>query len=219
LERAATYFSKYALCYVAIFDLPFIDASKAVVGLFHHRGWTSIVNDSIMDIVLAFAHTGVGVAIVLISLLYTNSLSLNSTDTILLCVTGFFVGCGFCSIATRALSSSANTIFVCFAENPDAFSDSHPAENLLLVAAWRELHGHSEEDQGGNSNGNSQSLDDETAAAADLLSPHFVRKYAPPAAVAAACIEEDGDDGDEEHQGPVLDLVSPIHRGSGSTKK
>jgi len=219
LERAATYFSKYALCYVAIFDLPFIDASKAVVGLFHHRGWTSIVNDSIMDIVLAFAHTGVGVAVVLISLLYTHSLSLNSTDTLMLCIAGFFVGCGFCSIATRALSSSANTIFVCFAENPDAFSDSHPAENLLLVAAWRELHGQqSEDDQGGGSNGNSQSLDDETAAAADVLSPHFVRKYAPPAAVAAACIEEDGDDGDDEHQGPVLDLVSPVHRGSGSKK-
>ena len=61
LDRAAMYFNRYALCYVALYDLTFIDASKAVVGLFSQRGLTLIVNDDLTENILSFAQVGVGI--------------------------------------------------------------------------------------------------------------------------------------------------------------
>ena len=45
-------FNRYAFCYVAIYSLDFQGASKSVMKMFGERGWTALINDDIVDVVL-----------------------------------------------------------------------------------------------------------------------------------------------------------------------
>jgi len=206
LTRASSYFSRYAFVYVAIFDLTFIDASRAVCGLFAQRGWTALVNDDLIETVLMFAQVAVGVAVVGCTYGFSKAVGLNPIDSLLLAITGYFVGASVCGTATRALVSASATIFVCFAERPDAFAAAHPDLSILLHAAWGELgldvkRGVAPPDSG------DRSLDEEAAVGADVLSPQYVRKqapYMPPAALPAAVGGDDDDDDDDEK---VLDIA------------
>lgn len=44
-------------------------------------------------------------------------------------------------ILTQVVIASLHTIFVCFAEDPVAFSRNHPREYEALVEGWRKFHG------------------------------------------------------------------------------
>jgi len=119
----------------------------------------------------------------LVALFYTHIMGLNLTDSTLIVTTGLFVGYAFGSTATRALTSAAMTIFVCWAERPDAFSEAHPALCLLLQAAWRELPGFSDSANSneGSPSGGLAAREDDMALAVDLMSPQYVRKsFTPP---------------------------------------
>ena len=50
-------FNRYAFCYVAIYSLDFQGASKSVVKMFGERGWTALINDDIVDVVLTMVIT------------------------------------------------------------------------------------------------------------------------------------------------------------------
>ena len=234
LDHAAVYFNKYAFCYVSIFNMTFVDASKAVVGLFAHRGWTALINDDLIEVVLLFSHISVGVAVMLLAFVYTHIMGLNLTDSTLVVATGLFVGYAFGSTATRALASAAMTIFVCWAERPDVFSDAHPDLCLLLQAAWRELPGFSD-----NAISSEDSASGGLAAREDdkaLKSPQYVRKSNTPTApapaathlpkpgalssgrhfvVAATEPDEDSDESPGDEPPRVLNLAPMQSRGQG----
>lgn len=56
-------------------------------------------------------------------------------------VIGFIAGTSMAMILTQVVVASLHTIFVCFAEDPVAFSRNHPREYDALVEGWRKFHG------------------------------------------------------------------------------
>ena len=45
-----------------------------------------------------------------------------------------------CLIWTSVIDSAVATVFVCFAEHPDALAMTHPGHLNSLVAAWQRFH-------------------------------------------------------------------------------
>lgn len=195
LEQATSYFNKYALCYCAAYDLSFIDASKAVLGLLMSRGFSALLNDDIVDTLLFFADVAAGVATCLVAVLYCRAVGLDTTDSTLLAVGAFFIGWLATSTLTRTLGSAASTVFVLFAESPDDFAEAHPQQSFLLHGCWAQLHGAASWDR-------DVATEDE---AADAFSgtPQFIRRAytAPvPPAYTPVLPEAEGDDGDDEEE-------------------
>lgn len=50
------------------------------------------------------------------------------------------VGFGMCMIVTSVIDSAVATVFVCFAEHPDALAATHPDQLGALVGAWQQFH-------------------------------------------------------------------------------
>ena len=44
-------------------------------------------------------------------------------------------------VTLGVISSAVATVFVCFAENPEALENTHPAEYTRLTQAWRQYKG------------------------------------------------------------------------------
>jgi hypothetical protein len=55
-------------------------------------------------------------------------------------IIGFILGIGIAIIPLSVIDSSVATIFVCFAEDPAAFQQSHPDLYQPLVNEWHALY-------------------------------------------------------------------------------
>lgn len=126
VERALTYFNKYAYCYVAGYGMGFIESAQKVTKLFMERGWTAIVNDNLISNALTFAVLGMTIITALLgtfSSLFLGSSLQNvgiSDPMILLTAAGALMGFAVSIVLTNALSSGVAMVFVCMAENPNA---------------------------------------------------------------------------------------------------
>ncbi|KUF78814.1 PNS1 protein [Phytophthora nicotianae] len=112
------YFNRWAYVYVGVYGYSFMSAGKAVSQLFHQRGFTALINDDLVHIVIRL--TAIGVA--------------------LLAILGFIIGFSVALTPLAVISSSVATIFVCFAEDPAPFQRSHPELYAALAQGWHSLH-------------------------------------------------------------------------------
>eukprot|EP00624_Nannochloropsis_granulata_P000092 evm.model.NODE_10285_length_5569_cov_33.898186.1 len=71
--------------------------------------------------------------------LYGLIFRLGSTWSIVLGVVGFFAGLFLSLIVMSVLDAGVATVFVVFAEDPEAFAQSHPALYGELVQAWEKI--------------------------------------------------------------------------------
>lgn len=60
LQSLMEYFNRWAFVYVGIYGYKFTQAGKAVIELFHQRGFDAIINDDLIGNVLSFGALGVG---------------------------------------------------------------------------------------------------------------------------------------------------------------
>lgn len=60
LQSLMEYFNRWAFVYVGIYGYKFTQAGKAVIDLFHQRGFDAIINDDLIGNVLSFGALGVG---------------------------------------------------------------------------------------------------------------------------------------------------------------
>ncbi|OWZ17384.1 putative membrane protein [Phytophthora megakarya] len=167
--RNMQYFNKYAFCQVALYGKDFRLAGTDTMHLFRDRGWTSLLNDSLISSVLAVGCLVVGTVSGVIGSAWLY-LSLRCTPAemadhpgecqtfnvvLLIFVACASIGYAMCSIMSSILDSIVATIFVCFAEvhllfntgspqrrihlDPAALQRSHPDEHARLVEAWSRL--------------------------------------------------------------------------------
>jgi hypothetical protein len=61
-------------------------------------------------------------------------------QSVYLAIMGFVVGFGIAVTPLSVIDSSIATIFVCFAEDPAAFQQSHPDLYQPLIAEWHALY-------------------------------------------------------------------------------
>ena len=143
IERLAEYFTSYAFVMAALYGTTFYQSASRVMSLFRDRGFTTIINDVIVDralglgvLLVALANAGLGVAFGL-------AFGKEGTDArevgmVIGGVLGFIFGLGLCSIVTSVIHSAVQTVYVCWAEAPEALADTHPEEFGKLLTAWME---------------------------------------------------------------------------------
>ena len=132
---------RYAFCYVSIYGYDFMTAGRSVFALFKKMGWTTIINDDLIENALSFGCIGVGLVCGLASYLYAVAASLDSGLQVTMSVVGIFIGFFMSSVTLNVVSSGVATVFVCFAENPGALQQNFPQQSALLTGAWSEFHG------------------------------------------------------------------------------
>nr|CCA17362.1 conserved hypothetical protein [Albugo laibachii Nc14] len=146
----AQYLNKFAFCHVAIYGSSLGKAGTDTLALLRNRGWTALVNDSLISNVLSVGGLMVGLLSggIGASWLYV---TLNCTETevalhpeecetfnvvilsFVICSTAAYA---ICSTISSVLESAVITVFICFAEDPAVFERYHPREHLELVTAW-----------------------------------------------------------------------------------
>ncbi len=143
IERLAEYFTSYAFVMAALYGGTFYQSATRVMTLFKDRGFTAIINDSIIDTALGFGLLLVAILNAGIGVLFGYALHSSAGDvrTLFMAVGGILgalFGVGMCSIVTSVIHSSVQTVFVCWAEAPSALAESHPDHFANLLDAWME---------------------------------------------------------------------------------
>ena len=137
MDKAVTYFNKYAFCYVAGYGMGYTESARKVIKLFNDRGWTAIINDDLVGNFLIFAMFGMTVLTALLG--FFSSILLGpileradiSEPYIMLTVIGGLMGYAVSSIFTNVLSSGVTMVFVCMAENPSALEVSNVHKEIV----------------------------------------------------------------------------------------
>jgi hypothetical protein len=118
LDRAVVYFNRYALCFVAINRYDFLTASKAATNLFVQRGFTTLLNDDIIDVVLNIGHVIIGIVSMCVGYVFGRLSNVGHAYTVLLTVFGFAAGFLTSIVALSTISSAVATVYVSYVENP-----------------------------------------------------------------------------------------------------
>uniref|UniRef100_A0AAV1T2F7 Choline transporter-like protein n=1 Tax=Peronospora matthiolae TaxID=2874970 RepID=A0AAV1T2F7_9STRA len=142
LQSLMEYFNRWAYVYVGIYGYNFTRAGKAVFELFKQRGFDAIINDDLIGNVLGFAALGIGLICAAAGAVIaetTDAITFQNS-TAFLAILGLIVGIGVAVTPLAVIDSSVATIFVCFAEDPAAFQQSHPELYAPLVQEWHNLY-------------------------------------------------------------------------------
>ena len=90
------------------------------------RGYSAVINDSIIDFVIIVGNIGGGVACMMIALLYCKIVQMSSFNTAMLVSLGAFTGYLLFSLSMEVVSSAVVAVYVCFAEKPTIFQVNLP---------------------------------------------------------------------------------------------
>ncbi|KDO30255.1 hypothetical protein SPRG_19806 [Saprolegnia parasitica CBS 223.65] len=133
-------FSHWAFVYVGVYGNTFVQAGKATMQLFHARGFTALLNDELISSALAFSAfvvalicSGVGVAVC--------AIDTQATATLVLVGLGsFFMALAVALVVLSTIDGAVATVYVCFAEHPEALGQSHPELFQLLMRGWHAMY-------------------------------------------------------------------------------
>ncbi len=137
------YFNRWAYVYVGLYGFGYIEAGRNVIQLFQQKGWSVLITDDINERVMLMMKLGVGALTGLVGLLAAmadknllDGLGLEDGVAIVAFFISFIVGLVFSSILMSVVSSSVNTVIVCFAESPSEFEANHPDLSREMRSAW-----------------------------------------------------------------------------------
>ncbi len=146
LERILQYFNKYAFTYVAAYGTNFLTSGLRVTDLFKKRGWTALINDSLISNVLSLLMLAVGVTTgAFASVLakawehHLHAAGVHSPVAVLF-FAGFVIGIAVGVILSDVIDTAVACVFVFFAEDPRALQMHHPEVYAELLARWVEMH-------------------------------------------------------------------------------
>lgn len=143
LDSIMKLFNRYTFSYVGIYGYGYLHAGEEVLGLFNNRGWTSIINDQLIENVLWVASVMVAILTGLIGV------EIVKDDDEFTALSGpyaiaFFQGCacGYFMATTlfSVVSAGATAVLVLFAEDDEILRLHHREEFDRLDAAWREIY-------------------------------------------------------------------------------
>ncbi|GLE04996.1 hypothetical protein PINS_up013980 [Pythium insidiosum] len=153
VTRNVQFFNKFAFCQVAIYGKDFQTAGYDTMRVFRDRGWSAVLNDSLVSTVLSVGSLVVGAISGAIGSAWVY-MTMKCTveefqkhpeqcETFNVVVLTFLscsaVGYAMCALVSSVLESIVATIYVCFAEDPAALQQTHPEEHARLVDSWRRL--------------------------------------------------------------------------------
>ncbi|KAF0686137.1 Aste57867_22102 [Aphanomyces stellatus] len=143
LRGIMEWINRWAFVYVGIYGFKFFHAGKSVFTLFSTRGLSAVVNDDLIGHCMGFMALSNGLICALLGLAYTcvdKEHTAFPGGTVIFPIIGLAVGIGVALIPLSVIDSAVATVFVCFAEDPAAFAQTHPELYTNMVAAWRIAH-------------------------------------------------------------------------------
>jgi hypothetical protein len=146
----AQYYNKWAMVYVGLYGYDYLTAGRKVLDLFHHRGWSAIINDNLIHRTLVVVSIMIGTATGLIGIvlgwvvLQLNIVSVDNgthlsivTWTFIVCTT---IGISMAYILMTVVMSAVDTVIVCFAEAPTEFEMNHPLLSQNMILKWQQVY-------------------------------------------------------------------------------
>ena len=116
-----------------------MEAGSNVMTLFRTRGWTAIIADSVVDVALFMVSLGVALLVAMLAVVIGAAMLVNDEDTMIAAfIFGLLIGHGVCATLFSVVSSSVNTVIVCFAEAPNEFERNHPQLSNEMRDSWRQ---------------------------------------------------------------------------------
>jgi hypothetical protein len=136
IERIAEYFNKWAFIYVGLYGYSYIQAGKNVFTLFRHRGWTTIITDSLIHRVLGMMCLTVGIVNASVACLLCFMQGDDGVGITTNAIWAFLLGIYLSSVVLGVLTSSVDSIIVLYAEAPNEFQQNHPLLAEEMNATW-----------------------------------------------------------------------------------
>ena len=131
------YFNRFAYVYVALYGFDFRRAGSAVFGLFRSSGWTVVIHDDLLGIVLLFGALACGVVGAVIGVGVGSAFEDDSLSTaVIYAFVGLLTGLFAAQQVFCVLDSAFATVLVAWAEEPAALRASNPSLYLRLYEAW-----------------------------------------------------------------------------------
>jgi Plasma-membrane choline transporter len=100
------------------------------------RGYSAVINDSIIDFVIIIGNIGGGTMCMIIALLYCQAVHMSSFNTAMLVSLGAFTGYLLFSLSMEVVSSAVVAVYVCFAEKPALFQVVIPCDSFILAVKY-----------------------------------------------------------------------------------
>lgn len=145
LARVAKYFNKWAYVYVGLYGYDYLTAGKKVLELFEARGWTTIINDNLVQRCLVLVALTVGAITGFVGILLARATGWatatvgEDADRIVFLIC-FVVGMCITNILMGVVLSAVDTVIVSFAEAPTEFETNHPALYQNMVTKWQAVY-------------------------------------------------------------------------------
>lgn len=133
------YFNVYAYTHVAVYGEDYITAAKSTFALIKSNGFTLIINDNIIGMVLSLGILLGGLATAVVSALVASVIA--SAWLIPLTVAGGLIGFIMVALVVNAMNSAVATTFVCWAEDPSSMQRGRPNHFKKMNNAARERYG------------------------------------------------------------------------------
>lgn len=132
LDRMIVYFNRYAFVFVAIEGQDYMQASSTAVQLFKSRGFATLLNDDIIDLLIHISTVMIGLLTMILAYMYCKAVVLSHAYSYLLAIFSFFCGYVMSTVLLSTMSSAVTTVYVSFAKNPREFEVS----NLLHASFY-----------------------------------------------------------------------------------
>ena len=148
-----------------MYGTSFVEGGKEAFNLFHQRGLDAIINDQLISNVFTLMAFGSGVLVALVGYGFAlvravggvvrpphrlaqhdaeytqttaQTFNLEGGYRGLMAGLGFILGLMVCSIVLSVIDAAVCTVFVCFAEAPEALQQNSPELHGEMVKCWTE---------------------------------------------------------------------------------
>jgi hypothetical protein len=111
----------YLACPCPALPCPALPCLRSVYKLFRSRGLSAVINDGLVDTAMRFAQAGVGMLCLVASHWYSYLTGLDYASRTLLSLVALAEGYFLSAITLKVFSAAVTTIYVCYAEDPQAF--------------------------------------------------------------------------------------------------
>lgn len=144
IEKLIRYLNEWAFIFAALTGQGFVQASKSFIELFKKRGWTAIINDTLIGTTLVIINLGIAIMSAVaggLTVYFISDEPLEKLPAIIILVSAsFIIGLLMSSIITSIITSCVRTVFVCFALNPAALGATHPDHLQNLSKVWHKFY-------------------------------------------------------------------------------
>lgn len=144
IEKIVGYLNEWAFIYSALTGQSYVESGKSFIDLFKKRGWTMIINDSIISTTLGIINILLGMVTAaaggIIMWLFVPKTEVAIVGIITVSLVGFLIGLNMSIVITTTLLSCVRSVFVCFALHPSALGATHPEHLERLSHVWHKYY-------------------------------------------------------------------------------